>query len=92
VDGSGSSWNSSDLTVGNSGNGTLNITGGGAVSTYSADIGYESGATGVVAVDGPGSTWNSSYDLTVGRSGNGTLTCSYRSRGDWPVSEWVRWW
>ncbi len=75
VDGTGSTWTNGNLYVGNSGNGTLNITNGGAVmnaSTY-AYIGYNSGSTGTVTVDGIASKWTSVSGLYVGNSGNGTL-------------------
>jgi T5SS/PEP-CTERM-associated repeat protein len=78
VDGTGSTWTSSQLSVGSSGNGTLNITGGGSVSiasnSYISSIGGNSGSSGTVTVDGPGSTWtDGSRGLYVGYSGNGTL-------------------
>jgi len=86
VDGSGSTWtNYSDpavapdtLVVGcDGGNGTLNITGGGAVSNGDGYIGIWSGSTGVVTVDGTGSTWTNNDDLYVGaREGSGTLNIS----------------
>ena len=61
VDGTGSTWtNSGDLYVGYYGNGTLNITGGGAVSNTNGYIGYNSGSTGTVTVDGTGSKWTNS--------------------------------
>ena len=75
VDGAGASWNNSDnLYVGRCGNGTLTITNGGTVNAigYHSDsyVGCYSGSTGVVTVDGAGSTWNSG-DLQVG---NGTVS------------------
>jgi T5SS/PEP-CTERM-associated repeat protein len=76
VDGAGSTWTNSSayFYVGHSGNGTLNITGGGAVSnSLWGTIGNYSGSTGVVTVDGAGSTWTNSGTLTVGNSGSGTL-------------------
>jgi len=75
VDGSSSTWtNSKGLNVGMWGNGTLNITGGGAVSNeWSGSIGYGSGSTSEVTVDGSGSTWTNSSNLDVGHDGNGTL-------------------
>ena len=74
VDGTGSTWtNSGSLYVGNCGNGTLNITGGGAVSNTNGYIGYNSGSTGTVTVAGTGSTWTNSGDLDVGNYGSGTL-------------------
>ena len=86
-----SKWtNSGDLYVGNFGSGTLNVTGGGTVNNNYGYIGYNSGSSGVVTVDGTGSTWNNSYSsggtgLYVGYNGNGTLnitrggtvSCSY---------------
>ena len=79
MDGVGSTWrNNGDLYVGGgapggSGSGVLNITGGGQVSNSDGRIGYNSGSTGEVTVDGTGSTWTNSSDLNVGRNGNGTL-------------------
>ena len=71
--------------IGYSGNGTLNITRGGAVTSnapsYGMDwsygtpsyVGYNSGSTGVVTVNGTGSIWNNWESLYVGFSGTGTL-------------------
>ncbi len=80
VDGTDSTWtNRDELYVGYSGNGSLNITRGGAVISNNAYfqqnsyIGYESGSTGSVIVDGIGSTWANGDDLYVGYSGSGTL-------------------
>ena len=47
--------NNSVLAVGSSGAGTLNITGGGVVSSYHGRIGREAGSSGTVLIDGPGS-------------------------------------
>ena len=74
MDGTGSTWtNSGYLYIGNSGNGTLNITNGGKVSNTYGYLGYNSGSTGTATVDGAGSTWTNSSDLYIGNSGNGTL-------------------
>ena len=74
VGGAGSTWtNGSYLYVGSSGRGTLNVTGGGAVSSTDGYIGYSFGSTGVVTVDGNGSTWSAGQDLLVGDGRNGTL-------------------
>ena len=52
VDGTGSSWtNGHYLLVGDYGNGTLNISGGGIVTTQSAIVGRYSGSTGRVTID-----------------------------------------
>jgi len=86
VDGAGSNWtNSQDLAVGGDGDGnpntsrgTLTISNGGAVSSAFGIIGYDSGSTGVVTVDGAGSTWTNRNDLIFGALGaaSGTLTIS----------------
>jgi T5SS/PEP-CTERM-associated repeat protein len=61
--------------VGFVGSGTLSITHGGSVSSSTVGyIGYVPGSTGVVTVDGAGSTWTNSGDLYVGNGGNGTLS------------------
>ena len=86
VDGVGSTWtNSQDISVGGSGDGnpnsvrgTLTIRNGGAVSSIGGTIGFDSGSTGVVTVDGAGSTWTNSGDLVFGFLGtaSGTMTIS----------------
>jgi T5SS/PEP-CTERM-associated repeat protein/autotransporter-associated beta strand protein len=77
VDGTGSTWAARSIFVGNDGTGTLNITGGGTVTSASGgfvEIGRGSGAVGVVNVDGKGSTLSSSEaTIFVGASGSGTL-------------------
>ena len=74
VDGAGSKWtiNLANLTIGDSGSGTLSITNGGAVSNSFGAIGYYSGSTGAVTVSGTGSTWTNSQ-IDVGLGGTGTL-------------------
>ncbi|MCL2648057.1 MAG: hypothetical protein FWD61_13775, partial [Phycisphaerales bacterium] len=89
VDGKDSTWtttgNSSDsyFAVGMMGNGTMIITNGGAVYCNGLGpgeyydhsyVGSEAGSTGLVLVDGEGSTWGNSGNLYVGNVGNGTLT------------------
>ncbi len=75
VTGTGSAWtNSSDLVVGQFGQGTLNIEAGGQVSNIgSGVIGNFSGSVGIATVTGTGSTWTNSTNLLVGISGPGTL-------------------
>jgi outer membrane autotransporter protein len=74
VDGAGSTWaNSSYLSVGFDGSGTLSITNGGAVSSGFGFIGDDTDSTGTVTVDGAGSTWTNSSYLSVGFDGSGTL-------------------
>lgn len=76
IDGDGSTWTSNGNTVyvGNYGNGTLQITGGAAVTDKNGCIGYRANATGAVAVDGPNSKWTNSWSLQVGNYGVGTRT------------------
>ena len=78
VDGSGSTWTNSEYTtVGYYGNGTLNVTGGatvtaGAPYTYATDVGDHAGATGLVTVDGVGSTLTTGW-LIASSSGSGVV-------------------
>jgi len=80
VSGTDSSWtNSGELFVGYHGDGTLDITDAGAVSSARCWIAYDSGPAGAVTVSGAGSTWTSNGSLCVGGSyiaagGAGTLT------------------
>ena len=94
IDGPGSTWivfsdshypEKGDLRVGHDGgDGTLDITSGAAVRSLSGYIGHGSGSTGVVTVDGAGSTWiiggmphdPVGGDLHVGYSGSGRLDIS----------------
>ncbi len=79
VDGPGSTWtNSSNLFVGDRGDGTLDITGGGLVTNSTGQIGQFGGTTGAVTVagvdpNGTPSTWDNSSRLYVGFLGDGTL-------------------
>ena len=75
VDGAGSKWiNSSTLSVGNAGNGTLTVAGGGYLSSGGdGTIGSNSGSRGAATITGAGSTWNNGGHLYVGSSGSGTL-------------------
>lgn len=69
----GASWtNTSNLVVGNSGNGTLNIQNSGVVFSAAGSVASESG-TGTATVDGVRSLWSNSGDLSIGNQGNGTL-------------------
>ncbi|MDO8287981.1 MAG: autotransporter domain-containing protein [Parvibaculum sp.] len=78
VDGNGSVWSiTGRLFNGLDGNGTLNVTDGGAVATGDlVAIGTNASSLGSVAVDGSGSTLTSGTSIFVGASGNGTLTIS----------------
>ncbi|ATU92596.1 hypothetical protein B5P45_24375 [Phyllobacterium zundukense] len=65
--------NSNVLTVGLFGNGTLNISDGGSVTSESTVIAEREGSTGTVIV-GAGGSLKTDGALTVGGAGNGTLT------------------
>ncbi|MDR2239913.1 MAG: autotransporter domain-containing protein [Zoogloeaceae bacterium] len=68
-------WNiGGDLTVGNIGNGTLDISGGGSVSNVFGYIGNSATGDGTVTVKDAGSTWTNSDELIVGNFGKGKLT------------------
>ena len=83
VTGSGSVFHSGNfLTVGNSGTGTLTIENGGAVINDGAAldgtrpyarIGFNAGSSGVVNVNGEGSTWTTGDQLILGGEGTGIL-------------------
>ncbi len=59
--------------IGKTASGTMDITDGGTVISGNSVIGDEAGATGLVTVDGVGSTW-SSDSLFIGFSGGGELS------------------
>jgi T5SS/PEP-CTERM-associated repeat protein len=81
VDGAGSKWTiwGPDCDVGYGGNGTLNITNGGAVSSQGFGyIGDSPGSAGTVTVSGIGSQWTAADGyVVVGSSGNGTLNINH---------------
>ena len=74
VSGDRTRWwvNASDLYVGRSGHGTLNIENQSTVLSFNNYIGFNSGSTGVVTVTGLDSLWDS-RSMTVGKAGHGTL-------------------
>ena len=83
ISGPGSTWSSSkDTVIGDDGTGLLSISNGGSLVTGgSFIIGTDTGSTGVVTVDGAGSTLgvtNAGSPLLVGYNGgsNGTLNIS----------------
>jgi large repetitive protein len=64
------------LGVGYKANASLTICDGIAVNSQSGYIGYSTGSTGVVTVDGTGSKWTNSSGLYISPDGNGTLNIS----------------
>ncbi len=77
VDGAGSKWLlTGNLMVANLGTGVLNITNGGAVSSGSANLGFDAGSTATVTVAGTGSQWTNTGALVIGDLGSGSLAIS----------------
>jgi len=75
VTGTGSTWTNTDsLNVGSSGDGTLIVTNGGAVTSTDGHVGSAPSAKGSVTVRGAGSSWNMTGDLFLGAQGTGKLT------------------
>ncbi len=67
-------WDSStNGFVGKNADGTLIVDAGSDLFSRYVNIGYSSGLTGEVTVDGAGSSWTSSRNLYVGRFGSGML-------------------
>ena len=74
VSGTGSKLNnSSNLSVGGTGNGRLIIERGGQATSGLTGIGYERGSSGEAVVTGPDSEW-AAYGLSIGVKGCGALT------------------
>lgn len=86
VDGPDSEWiitpqlSNGFLTEGGHGNGTLNIINGGTVSNVLGLI-SQGPSTGIVNVNGSGSTWQSSGNLLVGGYSGGTGTLNIENQG-----------
>jgi T5SS/PEP-CTERM-associated repeat protein len=80
VTGTGSTWSVGNsgywlwsLFVGGSGSGILKIEAGGQVSSTTAYLGKDSGATGMVTVTGVDTNWTNTGTIYVGYSGASTL-------------------
>ena len=80
--GSAAFFSDNDLYVGNSGTGTLTVTGGAKVSDDSGFVAFQNASTGSVSVDGTGSVWSNRINLLVsgfglpGNVSDGTVTVS----------------
>jgi T5SS/PEP-CTERM-associated repeat protein len=85
----GSAWSSTGaVIVGLGGVGTLNIQGGGVLTSgpggfdsqvpgtsgVSGDVGGQAGSVGTVTIDGGGSAWNQTGAIRVGDAATGTVT------------------
>lgn len=84
VDGSGSSYDTgAEMSVGRNGIGTLNVTGGGIVSSGDSFLAKNAGSTGQATISGSGSTWNASR-LFLGSDGandGGSATLNLLDQG-----------
>ncbi len=70
-----------NLTVGNTGTGTLSIGAGNQVTnTLTGVVGTAVDSNGSVTVTGAGATWQSTGNLTIGKSGSGSLDISSGGR------------
>jgi T5SS/PEP-CTERM-associated repeat protein len=74
VKGDGSEWaNTNMLNIGYNGNGKLGVSGGGMASCGFSYIGYSTGSTGLVTVDGTDSTWTIDGDGFINMASGGVL-------------------
>ena len=75
VTGTGSLWsNSGALRVGDYGDGTLEVTAGGKVTSGNGHVGARAGSTGTATIAGVGSLWEITGALAIANAGTGTLT------------------
>ncbi len=81
VTGVGTTWSTVDIYVGDSGQGTLTVTGGATVTSGSAVIGFANNTiVSKATVSGAGTTWNM-FDMNIGNEFSGranTVTVSDR--------------
>jgi fibronectin-binding autotransporter adhesin len=81
VDGAGSKWvNIPEFYVGYASDGTVNITNGATVTSYSSSncyLGYDVASTGTINVDGTGTYFGSFSNIQIGCLGNGTLNIKH---------------
>jgi T5SS/PEP-CTERM-associated repeat protein len=68
-------WNTgSELVVGNTANGSLNVSGGSDIVSAGGTVAFNPGVVGTAVVTGSGSTWSNNQDLIVGVFGSGQLS------------------
>jgi T5SS/PEP-CTERM-associated repeat protein len=74
----GSDFTQTQLIVGNHGNGTLNVINGADVNVTGfnsrTSLGHYANGSGLVTVNGVGSTWTTANELWVGENGHGKLS------------------
>jgi T5SS/PEP-CTERM-associated repeat protein len=83
IDGTGgaSTWtNSGDLTVGNSGTGTLTVQNGGKAKSNNGILAYDLNSTGMATITNSGSSWAVTGEIVVGRGGSGTLDITSKGK------------
>src|SRR5690606_1722217 len=68
--------NLGELSVGQTGSGTLDILNGGLVSSLQGFIGNSEGSSGTVSVNGVASEWINSGAIAAGAAGSGALAIS----------------
>jgi autotransporter family porin len=74
LDHAGASANfSGSTTVGDAGQGTINLSNSAMLQTTGVSAGSQANATGAVNVDGDSTVWDASDDVTIGASGTGSL-------------------
>ena len=61
------------VQIGQTGAGSLFLTGDSSLGANSIDLGYESGSTGTLSIDGPGASFEFGY-FYVGKGGEGTMS------------------
>jgi T5SS/PEP-CTERM-associated repeat protein len=75
ISGAGSNWiNGGFIYVGSSGNGMLNINGGGTLVSDWAYIAGSPGSTSSAVIDGSGSAWTSTDFISIGNAGIGGMS------------------
>jgi T5SS/PEP-CTERM-associated repeat protein len=83
VDGSGSTWDiAGSLFHGNAGDGDMEITDGGVVSSVGARTASAAGVTSTTLISGTGSRWNVTTTFYLGRRGQSTITIEDGGRLD----------
>src|SRR6185436_14973403 len=74
----GSDFTQTQLIIGNSGTGTLNVNNGADVNVSGfnskTSLGHKAGSSGTVTVNGTGSTWTTSDALWIGELGSANFT------------------
>jgi T5SS/PEP-CTERM-associated repeat protein/autotransporter-associated beta strand protein len=74
VQGANSTWtNTNDVVVGQAGDGTLEVRGGGKLYSLRGHVGFNTNSSGSVIVSDPGSKWTATGSFFIGNGGVGSL-------------------